>query len=79
MPIMDGLTCTRKIRELERKGDIIRHIPIIAVTANARMEQINTALEAGMVCCIEEAGHQMRAWLTSDRMMLCRSRFEYRT
>ncbi|KAI5209543.1 hypothetical protein E4T39_00842 [Aureobasidium subglaciale] len=48
MPIMDGLTCTRKIREFEREGKIIRHVPIIAVTANARIEQIETAMSAGM-------------------------------
>ena len=50
MPVMDGLTCTRKIRELQRSGEVVRHIPIIAVTANARLEQINTALATGMVC-----------------------------
>lgn len=49
MPVMDGLTCTRKIRELEKSGKLVRHVPIIAVTANARVEQIDTALEAGMV------------------------------
>ena len=49
MPIMDGLTCTRQIRELEGKGDLVRHVPIIAVTANARSEQIQTAMAAGMV------------------------------
>lgn len=49
MPVMDGLTCARKIRELEQKGMLIRHVPIIAVTANARGEQIQTAMEAGMV------------------------------
>ena len=49
MPIMDGLTCARKIRELEASGEVVRHVPIIAVTANARNEQIDTALAAGMV------------------------------
>ncbi len=49
MPVMDGLTCTRKIRDLEREGILKWHVPIIAVTANARNEQINTAREAGMV------------------------------
>ncbi|CZT46920.1 related to sensory transduction histidine kinase [Rhynchosporium secalis] len=48
MPIMDGLTCTRTIRDLEVDGTIVKHIPIIAVTANARLEQIETALTAGM-------------------------------
>ncbi|KAK4626329.1 Hybrid signal transduction histidine kinase K [Fulvia fulva] len=48
MPVMDGLTCTRKIRELEAEGKLTGHIPIIAVTANARAEQIQTALDAGM-------------------------------
>ena len=49
MPIMDGLTCARKIRELQAQGTLIRHVPIIAVTANARMEQIETSMAAGMV------------------------------
>ena len=50
MPVMDGLTCARKIRELEQSREIIHHVPIIAVTANARAEQIETATDAGMVC-----------------------------
>lgn len=49
MPILDGLTCTRKIRDLEREGKLKGHVPIIAVTANTRMEQMALALEAGMV------------------------------
>lgn len=49
MPIMDGLTCARRIRGLQSEGSILRHVPIIAVTANARMEQIETAITAGMV------------------------------
>ncbi|KAK5131794.1 hypothetical protein LTR08_000549 [Meristemomyces frigidus] len=48
MPVMDGLTCTRKIRELEKEGKLTGHLPIIAVTANARAEQVQTALDAGM-------------------------------
>ena len=49
MPIMDGLTCTKEIRKLEAKGDVVAHVPIVAVTANARSEQIDTALNVGMV------------------------------
>lgn len=49
MPVMDGLTCTKEIRKLEDRGDVVRHVPIIAVTANARSEQIDTALDVGMV------------------------------
>ncbi|KAH6630463.1 hypothetical protein B0J18DRAFT_102331 [Chaetomium sp. MPI-SDFR-AT-0129] len=48
MPIQDGLTCTRHIRELERAGHIVGgRIPIIAVSANARKEQIREARQAG--------------------------------
>lgn len=51
MPVQDGLTCTRRIRELESLGHVFRasggRIPIIAVTANARLEQITEAKEAG--------------------------------
>ena len=49
MPIMDGLTCTKEIRKLEEKGNVVSHVPIIAVTANARNEQIVTAMDVGMV------------------------------
>ncbi|KAG5933877.1 hypothetical protein E4U53_000842 [Claviceps sorghi] len=48
MPVMDGLTCARKIRQLEREGVIVKHIPIIAVTAYARPEQVKKAQDAGM-------------------------------
>ena len=47
MPIMDGLTCSRRIRSLEHDSQI-KHLPIIAITANARQEQIQTALDAGI-------------------------------
>jgi PAS domain S-box-containing protein len=48
MPTMDGLTCIRHIRERQTNGRIKRHVPVIAVTANARSEQITSAIEAGM-------------------------------
>ncbi|KAI5864773.1 hypothetical protein GGS23DRAFT_462863 [Durotheca rogersii] len=48
MPVMDGMTCARRIRELEREGTIVGHIPIIAVTAYARPEQIESAKAAGV-------------------------------
>ncbi|KAL0935404.1 histidine kinase hhk13p [Colletotrichum truncatum] len=48
MPVMDGMTCARRIRELEREGTLISHIPIIAVTAYARPEQIASAKAAGI-------------------------------
>ena len=49
MPVMDGLTCSRRIRELQAEDIIIEHVPLIAVTANARKEQIETTVAAGMV------------------------------
>lgn len=48
LPVMDGVTCIRRIREMERDGTIARHIPVIAVTANARSEQIGILLGSGM-------------------------------
>ncbi|KAF9869623.1 hsp90-like protein [Colletotrichum karsti] len=48
MPVMDGMTCAKRIRELEREGTLISHIPIIAVTAYARPEQIESAKAAGI-------------------------------
>lgn len=48
MPVMDGLTCMRKIRSMEADGTILGPVPVIAVTANVRSEQIAAAKESGM-------------------------------
>ena len=48
MPVMDGQTCARKIRQYQKDGKIVRHVPVIAVTANAREEQIRNTLDAGI-------------------------------
>ncbi|KAL2048909.1 hypothetical protein ABVK25_010861 [Lepraria finkii] len=45
---MDGLRCARQVRELQTRGSLIRHVTIIAVTANARKEQIESTVAAGM-------------------------------
>ena len=46
MPIMDGYTATRRIRELENPA--LAGIPILAITANAFDEDRRNALECGM-------------------------------
>ena len=46
MPVMDGYTATRAIRERERKG--AAHTPIVAVTANAMREDYDRCRDAGM-------------------------------
>jgi signal transduction histidine kinase/ActR/RegA family two-component response regulator len=48
MPNMDGLTCVREIRKMEEQGNIFGHVPIIAVTANVRDEQVAAAKRSGM-------------------------------
>jgi CheY-like chemotaxis protein len=48
MPVMDGLTCVREIRKLQKEGAVHGHVPVIAVTANVRSEQVSEALKAGM-------------------------------
>ncbi|CZT51583.1 related to autoinducer 2 sensor kinase/phosphatase luxQ [Rhynchosporium secalis] len=48
MPVMDGLTASREIRKLEAEKKITRHLEIIATTANARDEQIETAIASGI-------------------------------
>ena len=46
MPVMDGITATKKIREIEATGE--QHIPIIAVTANALAGDRENCLAAGV-------------------------------
>lgn len=46
MPVMDGLTATRKIRASRKPGS--REVPIIAMTANAMSGDREKSLDAGM-------------------------------
>jgi CheY-like chemotaxis protein len=46
MPVMDGLTATKKIREMESSSEL--RIPIIAITANALEGDRENCLAAGV-------------------------------
>ena len=48
MPVLDGLAATRKLRQLEDEGVLQERQMIIGITANARSEQIQSAMESGM-------------------------------
>ena len=50
MPIMDGYEATRTIRAMPRAD--VRHLPIIAMTANAMDEDKEAALKNGMTAHI---------------------------
>ncbi|KAF2421022.1 hypothetical protein EJ08DRAFT_526176 [Tothia fuscella] len=47
MPVLDGNSATKKIRELEAQG-LVLHVPILGVTANVREEQKADMMSAGM-------------------------------
>lgn len=47
MPVLNGIDCTKQIRQLEEHGSITEHLPIIVTSANARPEQIEVAVAAG--------------------------------
>jgi two-component system sensor histidine kinase/response regulator len=47
MPVMDGFTATRRIRELE-SGRGLKRLPIIALTANVMSEDRENCIAAGM-------------------------------
>jgi len=49
MPVMGGMECARRIRQDEKDGLITKHLTIIATTANARAEQVQSAYDAVMV------------------------------
>ena len=49
MPVLNGIDCTKQIREFEEQGSLTEHLPIIVTSANARPEQIEVACSAGAV------------------------------
>src|SRR5262249_22198076 len=48
MPVMDGFEATREIRRIEASSVNARHLPIIAITANAMKGDRERCLEQGM-------------------------------
>lgn len=48
MPVLGGLDSVKRIRQLQSEGKLLKHVPVIAVTANARSEQIAVAKQHGM-------------------------------
>ncbi len=48
MPVMDGFTATRRIRESERAAGRGKRLPIIALTANVMSEDRENCIGAGM-------------------------------
>ena len=50
MPVMDGITTAKKIREFEKGTG--SHIPIIAITANAMIDDHEKCLAAGIDDCL---------------------------
>ena len=45
---MSGIEATEKIREHEKKNGDVDHVPIIALTAGALLEEKEKCLNAGM-------------------------------
>ena len=48
MPVMDGFTAARRIRDIERQNGRGKRLPIIALTANVMSEDRDSCLAAGM-------------------------------
>jgi len=46
MPVLDGYTLARRIREQEHEGN--KHLPIVALSASALPEEVSRCREAGM-------------------------------
>ena len=83
---MDGVACSKRIRQLEKGGQIKERLTIVGTTANAREAQIMVALEAGMVSThktvypnLFEARNTDFSNFFAPRMMSSLSRLRYRS
>lgn len=68
MPVMDGLSATRKIRALPKND--ASSIPIIALTADTYEEDIKKTVEAGMNVCLTKPVNQEELILELDNIYL---------
>ncbi|MDR3435353.1 response regulator [Telmatospirillum sp.] len=69
MPVMNGITATRKIREMGR----FEHLPIIAMTANAMQRDRDLCMEAGMNDFITKPIDPDQLWTTLLRWITPRA------
>ncbi len=67
MPVMNGLDATRAIRALPR--DDAAWVPIIAMTANAFVEDVQNSLEAGMDAHISKPLDMEKVFSTIERFL----------
>ncbi len=67
MPIMDGLTATKYIREWERKNRLAR-VPIIALTASVLEEEIESCFESGMDAYLPKPYKSQQLFDTLERL-----------
>jgi len=70
MPNMDGLTCVREIRKMEGEGKMVRHVPVIAVTANVRDEQVSVARRSGMDDVVSKPFRILDLWRKIEALLL---------
>lgn len=67
MPVMDGLSATRNIRNLRKKNS--RDIPVVAMTANAFDEDMKLSLESGMNAHLAKPLEPQVLFATLSRLM----------
>ena len=68
MPEMNGYEAARAIRNLEQKTG--RHMPIIAMTANAFAEDIQEAMKAGMDAHVAKPIDMSALMKTLDKLLV---------
>jgi signal transduction histidine kinase/DNA-binding response OmpR family regulator len=62
MPEMDGFRATRVLRNLETAHEVVRRVPIVALTANALEGDRERCLEAGMDDYLAKPFNQAQLW-----------------
>jgi CheY-like chemotaxis protein len=67
MPVMDGLTACRIIREMDHPD--AKSIPIIAMTANAFDEDVQRSLQAGMNAHLSKPVEPERLYETLNKLI----------
>lgn len=67
MPVLNGYAATRAIRAMDRKD--AKTIPIVAMTANAFAEDVQSAQEAGMSAHVAKPIDMQVLWSTLDSLL----------
>jgi signal transduction histidine kinase/CheY-like chemotaxis protein/tetratricopeptide (TPR) repeat protein len=71
MPVMNGIDCTKRVREMESERHVKIPLPIVGVSGNSRDEILSVVMDAGMQGYVTKPYMSTEIYTTVERLLSC--------